>query len=291
NFTPCFYYTENPGKVDYMADECKARQSIGISCELFTEATHHKEFSFDFAAGIFSHYGGATMDPLRFTRDLINYNAKRGLQVYENTNILNFDLSQNQVTLTTDMEFTITANKVVICTGYDALNFFDPKKPFVNLARTFTIVTKPIEELSDWRAQCIIRDDKKPYTYLRATPDNRIIIGGEDIAFDDLEDEIATMGDRNPHALQQYHQLLKRARKMFPQYENLKTDYWYHGVFADTKDTLPFIGPHNDYPGAYFNLGYGANGILYSLIGAKLITQHYQGYNPKELEIFKFDRY
>ncbi|HAX74245.1 MAG TPA: FAD-binding oxidoreductase [Firmicutes bacterium] len=291
NFTPCFYYTEDPGKIDYMEDECKQRQAIGIHCELYKPETHPDKFSFNYTAGIFSHYGGATMDPLRFTRDLIDYNAKNGLNVYEHTNIVDFDLSDKGVTLRTDMDFEIKATRVIFCTGYDALTFFDEKNPFVKTARTFSIVSKPVESFTGWEAQCIIRDDKSPYTYLRTTPDNRIIIGGEDVAFNHLDDEVANMGSRHPLALQQYHQLLKRARQMFPSIENIKTDYWYHGVFADTKDTLPFIGKHPDYPGAYFNLGYGSNGILYSLIGSKLIVQDYQGYNPKELQMYRFNRY
>ena len=46
-----------------------------------------------------------------------------------------------------------------------------------------------------------------------------IIIGGEDLEIDDLDGEVANMGDRHPLALQQYHQLLRRVRRMFPQIE------------------------------------------------------------------------
>lgn len=291
SFKPCFYYTENPTKVDYMESECKARQAIGIHCELVTPENNKGDFSFNFEAGIFSHYGGAIMDPVRFTRDLIDYNVKKGLQVFEKTTIVNYNLSSREVILTTEDDLTITANKVTICTGYDALTWFKNEKPFYNLSRTFSIVTKPVDALTGWKEECLIRDDQKPYTYLRPTMDNCIIIGGEDIEIQDEKDEIATMGDRNPEALQQYHQLLRRVRGMFPQIENIKTDSWFHGVFIDTKDGLPFIGKHPDYPGAYFNLGFGSNGILYSLIGAKLITQDYDGKNPKDLELFKFNRY
>ena len=291
SFKPCFYYTQDPRKVDYMADECKKRQAIGIHCELFTAETHKDDFSFNFEAGIFSHYGAAIIDPVRFTRDLIAYNHAKGLKVYEQTNIVDYDLSTREVILTTDQNLTITANKLIVCTGYDAIKWFSSEKPFYTVTRSFSIVTKPVEEYTGWKESCIIRDDLDPYTYLRPTTNNSIIIGGEDIKVDDLEGEVANMGDRHPLALQQYHQLLKRVRHMFPQIDNIKTDYWCHGLFIDTQDGLPFIGKHPDYPGAYFNLGFGSNGILYSLIGAKLISQDYIGKNPKELELYKFNRY
>ena len=274
-----------------MADECKSRQAIGIHCELFTSETHQNEFSFNFEAGVYSHYGAAIINPVQFTRDLIEYNVKKGLQVFENTNIVDYNLSSRQSVLITEQEFTITADKVIICTGYDALEWFKHEKPFYTLSRRFAILTKPVENFHGWKEACIIRDDQDPYTYLRPTLSNSIIIGGEDLEIDDLDGEVANMGDRHPLALQQYHQLLRRVRRMFPQIENIKTDCWFHGLFVDTKDGLPFIGKHPDYPGAYFNLGYGSNGMLYSLIGAKLISQDVAGKNPKELEIFKFNRY
>lgn len=291
SFKPCFYYTQDPKKVDYMSDECKKRQAIGIHCELFTAENDKEQFSFNFEAGIFSHYGAAIIDPVRFTRDLIAYHHEKGLKVFEQTNIVNYDLSSREVILTTDQGLTITANKLIVCTGYDAVEWFKSEKPFYTVTRSFTIVSKPVEDFTGWKEACIIRDDQDPYTYVRPTADNCILIGGEDIEIDHLDNEIANMGDRHPLALQQYHQLLKRARQMFPQIENIKTDCWFHGVFIDTEDDLPFIGKHPDYPGAYFNLGYGSNGILYALIGAKLISQDYIGKNPKELELYRFNRY
>ena len=128
---------------------------------------------------------------------------------------------------------------------------------------------------------CIIRNDQKPYTCVRPTLTNEIVIGGEDLAIDRLDGDIANMGDRDPLALQHYHQLLRRVRKMFPQINEIKTACWFHGLFIDTKDGLPFIGKDPDYPGAYFNLGYGSNGILNALIGAKLISQDVAGKNPR----------
>ena len=290
-FKPCFLYTQDPRKVDYMADECKSRQAIGINCELFTPETHQNEFSFNFEAGIYSHYGAAIINPVQFTRDLIDYNIKKGLQVFEETTIVDYNLSSRQSVLTTEQGFNVTADKVIICTGYDAIEWFKHEKPFYTIGRSFAILTKPVEKFHGWKEECIIRDDQEPYTYLRPTLSNSFIIGGEDLEIDSLDSEVANMGDRHPLALQQYHQLIRRARRMFPQIQDIKTDCWFHGLFIDTKDGLPFIGKHPDYPGAYFNLGYGSNGILYSLIGAKLISQDVAGKNPKELEIFKFNRY
>ena len=64
-----------------------------------------------------------------------------------------------------------------------------------------------MDNFHGWKEACIIRDDQEPYTQLRPTLSNSIIIGGEDLEIDDLNSEVANMGDRHPLALQQYHQL------------------------------------------------------------------------------------
>ena len=290
NFTPCFYYTNDDENVDMIKDECKARQAIGIYCDLFTPETHESEFSFDYKAGIYSHYGAATIDPLKFTRDLITHQVKQGLNVFEHTNIIDFDLSPSKVILTTEDGYTITASKVIMCTGYETIEKFNLVDDLI-LTRTFTVATKPVSSFEGWKEKCIIRDDKDPYTYLRTTGDDRIIIGGKDMKISKLDDQMATLEDRHPLSLQAYHQLTKRARHMFPNISDIQGDCWFNGFFAETKDSLPLMGPHPDYPGAYFVLGYGSNGILYSTIGAKLIAQHYKGLNPRDLDLYSFTRF
>ena len=37
-------------------------------------------------------------------------------------------------------------------------------------------------------------------------------------------------------------------------------DVAWEGLFALTPDTLPYIGPHRQYPGHWFALGYGETG-------------------------------
>lgn len=112
-FKPCFLYTQDPRKVDYMADECKSRQAIGINCELFTPETHQNEFSFNFEAGIYSHYGAAIINPVQFTRDLIDYNIKKGLQVFEETTIVDYNLSSRQSVLTTEQGLMLQQIKLL----------------------------------------------------------------------------------------------------------------------------------------------------------------------------------
>ena len=50
------------------------------------------------------------------------------------------------------------------------------------------------------------------------------------------------------------------------------------------------MGKHKDYPGAYFALGYGGNGITFSAMACAIIPDLIAGKKTTDAEIFKFDR-
>ena len=288
-FKPCFYYTTHKDHVQKIKDECLARQNIGINCELYTPITHPNAFDFHYEAGIYSHNGAAVMDPLKFTYDLIASQVKKGLQVFEHTEIVDYELYPSKVILTTNDGYTITAKKVVMATGYDTIQNFKLKNK-LSLTRTFTVVSKPVSHFEGWHERCILRNDDDPYLYLRTTRNHQIIIGGKDMRIKTLDDEMANLKDNHPLSLQIYHELTKTARAMFPNIKDISVYCWFNGFFVETSDSLPLIGPNPDYPNMYFILGYGSNGIIYATIGAKLVAQHHKGLNPKELNLYRLDR-
>ena len=62
------------------------------------------------------------------------------------------------------------------------------------------------------------------------------------------------------------------------------------GTFGETKDGLAYIGAHPRLPHAYFALGYGGNGITYSLIAAEIIRDDILGRKNPAAKIFAFGR-
>ena len=66
--------------------------------------------------------------------------------------------------------------------------------------------------------------------------------------------------------------------------------YSWAGTFAQTADGLPFIGPR---PGArkeWIALGYGGNGITFSLIAAEIIRDGILGRSNRDSALFSLDR-
>lgn len=68
-----------------------------------------------------------------------------------------------------------------------------------------------------------------------------------------------------------YDMLYNYATQMFSD-ENFEIDYEFCGVFSTTKNNLSIIGRDSQKPNLFYNLGYGANGIVYSIFGGQQIA-------------------
>ena len=83
--------------------------------------------------------------------------------------------------------------------------------------------------------------------------------------------------------------LEKKIRKLMPGIKWKLSTAW-TGTFAETKDGLPYIGKHPNFPGALFALGYGGNGITFAAIASMIIPDLIRGRHNPDALIFRFDR-
>ena len=214
------------------------------------------------------------------------------MRVFENTEIDSYEnddlkkkkflegLSTSEpIELTTANGLTVTAKRVIFATGYESQNYLSQK--VVDLNSSYALVSQPLPETR--LEPYLVWETARPYLYMRTTSDGRILVGGEDVPF------------RNPKARdallkRKINKLQKRFLELYPEIP-LETAYTWAGTFGETKDGLPFIGKTPEYPNAYFALGYGGNGITYSLIAAELIRDALLGRENPDAAIFGFGRY
>ncbi len=284
----CFYYADSESDLSLLKKEYKIRKDSGFDVEFIEEGRARDMFSFPIKAGIYSRKSGGEINPYMFTHELISRSQKDGLKVFENTEVTELKNESDGVEITTKNGFKIKAKKVVFATGFLAKELIDNKTAI--LTRTFTLVTKPVDRFDGWHNRCIIRDTKNPYTYLRTTSDDRIIIGGEDLALGGKNSKMSCLTEGASVAKKKYQILYNRLLTLFPGIKDIEIEYRFNGIFGESSDGLPYIGEYQKYPNSYFCLGYGSNGILYGVIGAKLIRDIYFGKSSKLLELFKVNR-
>ncbi|HEY8969850.1 MAG TPA: FAD-binding oxidoreductase, partial [Puia sp.] len=116
----------------------------------------------------------------------------------------------------------------------------------------------------------------------RTTADHRIMIGGKD-------DEFSSSIKRERALPQKVKELEKSFAQLFPNIR-WKTDFRWAGLFAGTKDGLPYIGSLPQQRDLYFALGFGGNGIVFGQIAAVLLRDQIMGRKNDHAAIFAFDR-
>ena len=152
----------------------------------------------------------------------------------------------------------------------------------MKLTSTYALVSEPVDEKYIWHKKSLIWETKEPYIYIRTDNENRIIVGGEDEEFKDPV-------KRDSLLRKKVSVLEKKFKKLFPDIP-FKTDMAWCGTFSSTDDGLPYIGV---WPGAdrmFYALGYGGNGITFSMIAAQLIKNKLKGIGDKRENIFGFNR-
>ena len=285
------YLASKKKDVKTMYEEFEARKEMGIDLEFLDGARLKEEFKLEYPAALLSQVA-AQVDPFALVHCLLSRASKKGVRVFENTEIDSYEnddlkkkkflegLSTSEpIELTTTNGLTVTAKRVIFATGYESQNYLSQK--VVDLNSSYALVSQPLPETR--LEPYLVWETARPYLYMRTTSDGRILVGGEDVPF------------RNPKARdallkRKINKLQKRFLELYPEIP-LEAAYTWTGTFGETKDGLPFIGKTPEYPNAYFALGYGGNGITYSLIAAELIRDALLGRENPDAAIFGFGRY
>lgn len=77
--------------------------------------------------------------------------------------------------------------------------------------------------------------------------------------------------------------------KIFPLID-VKPEFNWMGIFGKTTDGLPYIGPYKKLPNSLFALGFGGNGITFSLTAAEILTDYILDKKNSDADLFSFER-
>ena len=274
-----FLYTSKKLEIKEMEEEYKIRKEAGLDVEFIDK--DNNPFSLDVKAGVLGKGGGTKIDPFKYTHALLEVSCKKGLRIYENTEVVKIQYNEEDVEAETVYGHKVKGKIIMVATGYNTALF--SKRNFGVKTTAFNIATKPINNIEEIYKNTVIRDNEVPYNYFRTTSDNRIIIGGEDINFlpDIFNEELCNKS---------YDKLEQRLKNLFPNLD-IEIEYKYCGAFASTQDNLGFLGKDPKNKKLWYCLGYGANGILFAILGGMFLSKLYLGEVDKDLELFKVDRF
>ncbi|WP_027891274.1 NAD(P)/FAD-dependent oxidoreductase [Calidithermus chliarophilus] len=276
---PSLYLASSPRHVAALREEAEARRRIGIAVGFLGRGELAERYGIR-APGALRSQTAAEADAYRLTHRLLEAAQGRGLRVYDRTEVTGWSYPGSGVRLATDRGYGVSARAMVFASGYETQAYL--RQRLAVLRNTYAFVSEPLEPGALWPERCLVWETARPYLYVRTTPDHRVIVGGAD-------DPYRTLPLRERRIPRKERRLLRRFGELFPGVA-LEPAFAWAGTFGETKDGLAYIGESPEIPRAYFALGYGGNGITYSLVAAEILRDLLLGHDNPDRHVFRFDR-
>lgn len=274
------YLASGKNDVYTLRRESAARREMGINVTDLSENDVFSNFGFK-KPGALHSVQAAEVDAYRLSVGLLKVISDRGGRIFDRTQATDVKVDSSGAKIQTNRGYTIHAKRIVVATGYESQELFDTAK-FVNLHSSFAVASEPLSEEQHWWHRCLLWESARPYFYLRTDSDGRAILGGEDIPFRNAKARDKLI----PHKSKK---LANRFAEMFPD-AAMEVAYSWAGTFGETNDGLAYIGRYQKYPLCFFALGFGGNGITYSVIAAEMIRKEIHEIKHPYSPVFSFKR-
>lgn len=277
---PTYLLASNKSGEKLLEEEFEARKKANLPVQYLDKDQLKESLGIDALSALYNDTS-AQLDCYKGATFILDHHLKKNeIELYSHTLISDYNKTKNGYELITENGNKINCENVVIAAGYEAGEFLPQK--VMDLLSTFAIVSHPVDKKYLWKNRALIWETQTPYLYMRTTADNRMMVGGEDEEYNNA--------DRRDAALNKKAKTLeKKFKKMFPDIPFV-TDMSWAGTFSATADGLPFIGTYPYRPNMYFALGYGGNGITFSMIAAQIIGNLITGKKDDRTDLFGFNR-
>jgi len=259
-----------------LAEEGRQRRAIGLPSTYLDHVALRQLSGIERAAALWSR-GAADVDPVRLTNGLLAIAVGRGAQLCSPVQLAEFAPVGRSVGMATSDGIEIEAKALVFATGYELVDGV-PSNGHKRTS-TWAFATRPQPQNLRGDGD-LIWEASEPYLYIRTTTDGRLVVGGEDEAYDD-EATRDSLLDPKIQALR------KKTASLLPWLET-EPAYAWTGTFGESENGLPTIGPVPGMANCYAVLGYGGNGITFGFLAAEIISRLLVGRPDTDAEIFAF---
>lgn len=256
--------------------EAQARAEIGLDSAYLKPADLRERFGIDRTGALFSS-GSAGADPARLAAGLLRRAQAKGAKVYSPVEVMQAASDPEGVTLLTDAGHAVRAKSVVFCCGYEFPE--GVPTPGAEIISTWALATKPRTACPTWLRDALVWEASDPYLYFRMGGDGRLIIGGEDEASPDAHEDQAKLKRK-------CETISAKLRRLLPELE-FEIDYSWAGAFGESATGLPSIGPVPDMDHTWAVMGFGGNGITYSVIASQVVGAAVRGTRDPDADLYR----
>jgi glycine/D-amino acid oxidase-like deaminating enzyme len=262
-----------------LAREVRQRQRIGLASEYLDRKMLRHHFGIDRAAALLNH-GNAEANPIELAAGYLRVAIRKGARLHAPHDVIDIESHRDGTTLLTNDGIHIQARWVIFCTGYELAKIVPASNNKIH--STWAIATRR-QQNAIWPQKALIWEASEPYLYVRATEDGRVICGGEDEA-------LADTARRDALTHKKAERIESKLQRLFPGIDSRAVVSW-TGSFGSSPNGMPTIGSIPGYPNCYAVMGFGGNGITFSMLATKLITAAILGRTDPDARLFAFRQF
>jgi glycine/D-amino acid oxidase-like deaminating enzyme len=277
------HYATTADAVRRLRSECQLRQAAGFDAD-WLKAGALQQLTGIAGRGAIRTRDNAQFNPFKACHGLMDVAEMSGADIYERSAVTQIHQARDRVRVHTRAG-QVEASCVVIATGY-ATRHFRPLAGRFRMYHTYVLATPPLS-LAERRqvgiADVMLWDTERPYHYARWTSTHRLLLGGGDRPVHRGRRRSAQFASATRELRGDFETLL-------PALSSIGIEHAWEGLFAMTPDSLPYIGPHRQYPRHLFALGYGGNGMTFGSLAARLLLEYWHGTRSADQRLFSFGR-
>lgn len=278
---PTLYVASGAEDLETLREESRLRADLGMDVRFVEEAELVSAYALRRKGAIRSGRS-YQLDPWKLTQQLLLRCIARGARLYPRTTIqVPFDTAC-ATPIRTDTGHAIRCRHLLLASGYETPQQFPFLRHLTTLKSTYALATAPLDPGRLWHERALIWEHRSPYFYARTTRDNRILIGGEDVEIVDAGARDALIGAKVRTLLDALDRLTGIRVE--------QPEFAWAGTFAETPDSLPYIGAAPQAPRCLLSLGYGGNGFVFSLLAAQCLRDEVMGARGPDADLFDFGR-
>jgi glycine/D-amino acid oxidase-like deaminating enzyme len=269
------YLAGNVLDADALKHEVAERRIAGFETQYLDQATVEKRYGIVGRAALLG-FDNLAADPIRLAAGFLSIAASRGVRLVADFEAAAIEARRNSVKVTAKDGRVVVAGSVVFATGYEFLKGIPLKGH--SIGTTWAFATRP-QPRNLWNGRCFIWEASDPYLYLRAGPGGSVVCGGEDEDFaDPAQREKAKIAE-----------LRRKLEVLMPRLETEPAYVW-SGNFGKSRTGTPTIGSIPNMANCYAVMGYGGNGITFSMLAAQMMATALTGARDPDSDLFSFSR-
>jgi glycine/D-amino acid oxidase-like deaminating enzyme len=273
------YIAHNEKSGEWLKEEFELRSKHKMGVNWLSGDQVFNKFGIQSFGAILSNTA-ASVDAYQLAHGLIFNSYNKGMEVFDQTDISKIEPSKTGVTFQTASGHSVKCKKAIFCTGFETTKLL--KEKIADLFYTYATVSEKGSLVARKLKNVLVWDTDTPYLYLRTTDDGRLLVGGEDSSknFPFFQQQIKERKNKK---------LLDKLSSVIPEIR-FTEDFSWGGTFGSTKDGLPYIGASPEYQNALFVLGFGGNGITFSIQAIEMIINMLNGKKHSLEKYYRFGR-